>query len=433
MPVKISVLSKKLSQPVFVKPKSGLFAVWHILIIILFTLYAGFTILNTQKTVTPLTDEISWFFHTEFFEHTFILRDYNQQFWQSYESYDYPQVSKYIFGGYLYLHQRNIFQIRNRLVNTWGRWQFYFDPRLRNIRNTEFYPYIMTMREVNSFFTLLALLCIYGITLMLTGSCWCPLASGLLLLANRTFMEVMLRATPEGHFMAFMFLAVLLYMIFERTKKIYWLICCSLLAGLAVSSKLTAIIFPYTVLIFEISRMIMNNKIQKTAIKILIIFSGITIYIWFISNPAVYPNPILNSWKFIDFRIKQEIRNQMFSSDALYSLPQRVQAVYCSVLSTRCGYKFPQGYLFPITIVNLIFFLTGIFYLCRDSFINRKSYRVFFVIFIILTVTAITFYLPTNTVQYYVPVMVIVYMISVIGIWYILSKLRNTVSKFRIN
>lgn len=166
----------------------------------------GFVLLYLGKQLSQVpyhTDEISWFFHTVYYEELFLRGNFKGVIWQSYESYDHPPLAKYVYGQYLYLRDRGVFNKRDELDAKWGRWNFYFDSKLGEIRESEFAPYIQQMREVSLALSVLSVSMLYMILMAVGGEWWLAMFVSGLLGANRLFQESMLRATSDSLYIYF--------------------------------------------------------------------------------------------------------------------------------------------------------------------------------------------------------------------------------------
>ncbi len=48
--------------------------------------------LSRAKTVPLERDEISWYFHTKFFDEAYLKKDLTSSLWYGYESFDHPPI-----------------------------------------------------------------------------------------------------------------------------------------------------------------------------------------------------------------------------------------------------------------------------------------------------------------------------------------------------
>lgn len=348
------------------------------------------SLVRNIKTVPYHSDEISWFFHIQFYEKLFLQRDLDQKFWQSYESYDHPQLSKYFFGAYLYAWDRKIFEKRDRLERTYGRWQFYFDPRLSTIQTSEFSPHILRMRQLNVAFTIGTLVLIFLLCQGIIKSMWVSLTVCVLLVFNPLFINTMLRATSDAQ-MVFFVLASLLWL--PSTP-----ILSGLVIGAAMATKLTGIIALYTATI---------TYIFLYKWKQLIFLVIATCSVWYLSNPTLFLSPFAGSGQYISFRLYQsDILKAHFPEVALPTISSKINATFCELFSSTCN-KF-NGVLTPITFLNILITILGIYV------VYRKSKKMF--IFICVVYGLNTFILPLYSDRYFILPSVVTYILSALGI-----------------
>jgi dolichyl-phosphate-mannose--protein O-mannosyl transferase len=165
-------------------------------------------------------DEISWYFHTEFFSKAFIEKDMSSELWLGYESFDHPQVSKYLYGAFLYMFDPQYMTVRDDLERTYGRWEFYTgiesDPA---IVSTEFPPIISRLRQLNVFLTLAIVLEIFLLGWILTRSYLAAIMVSTLLATNELFISAVTVGTSESHALFFSLMALILYFTSLKTKK----------------------------------------------------------------------------------------------------------------------------------------------------------------------------------------------------------------------
>jgi len=373
------------------------------ILLIFFSLRCAF--LSPRIEFNP--DEISWFFHTEFFNQL-LKRDIDREFWTSYESYDHPQLSKYIFGGYLFLSDREFFEKRDLLERKWGRWDFYFNPGLGDIKTSEFAPYILRMREINIVFTVGSLMVLYVITLAISGNIFVAVLLPVLLSFNILFHTTMLRATSDAQMVFFVLLS--LYGICRNftAKKLSGLVLSGISIGCAVSAKLTGLI---TVPVFMIYGFVLVNTHKITVFEVLrrivVVFSVIG-FVWYILNPALYGNYIGGTKEYIDFRNRQSMRlERYFTDEALVSVQSRIYGTFCAVASPACT-KHP-GAMTANVYINIVLACIGLAAYVKKIRNKYDLWPVFLFILVILTVN--TAYLPLDSDRYYLLPVIAMYLL----------------------
>ena len=80
--------------------------------LILIFIFFIFIFFKLQKShVSYNFDEVSWFFHAVFFDELFLKHNFDKKFWLSFESFDHPQLSKYILAYIFFPKIKNIRKI----------------------------------------------------------------------------------------------------------------------------------------------------------------------------------------------------------------------------------------------------------------------------------------------------------------------------------
>jgi hypothetical protein len=377
-------------------------------------------------------DEISWFFHTEFYQLLY-SGNFSSPKWQSYESYDHPQLSKYIFGLTVSLFDKNVFKKREELEKKYGRWSFYFNPQLEKIAPIHFGKYIDVMRNVNVFFTLISVLLIWSISTLTTGNMYASLITTYIVLNNELFKQVMLRATSDAQTICFMLLSWYALLVFTRSNYAYkYIVYFVIASGLSVSSKLTGIIsfFAYNTYVCTSLLIDQKSKIRNVISQYLCAVLGIYI-IWAVLNPTVYSHPYRNSYSYIDFRLKQSVRlQQAYPEIALTTVGQRSKAIVCTLIATTCGGTHEKGQVTNSTWLNVALCIFGLFFV----FIKIKNTVVKIIngSFMYATIVLIVGYIPLNMDRYFLPLALLALYVQSLGILYLVSEML-TVSKKIIN
>jgi hypothetical protein len=363
-------------------------------------------------------DEISWFFHIEFFEQLFIKRNLDTQIWTSYESYDHPQLSKFLFGGYLWFRDPDIFAKRDALAREYGRWRFYFDPRTSDISNTEFAPILGMMRELNVWFTIGTVL-VCGYILSFLGLPVILIVLMMLALSyNPLFQLSMIRGTADAQVIFFLFLALALYIRYGRTQSQGHLPLIAVTVAMAVSSKLTGFVGAVSYVAWEFILLTPTSPIKmifkRMGLMLLLMFSC-----WIMLNPALYSDPLRNSFEYFAFRYRQSvILQQSFPDIALWTFKDKWHAIHCTLFTAHCGPLFKSGYLFPNPVVSYMFLLAGIVHLIRGATAKNMT-MVIFLVFLYIIILMVGFYLPINSDRYYLPLLLMNTMVQFSGIQYL--------------
>jgi hypothetical protein len=371
------------------------------------------------------SDEISWFFHTKFFEELFLKHKFNQNVWSSYESIDHPQLSKYIFGAYLYAGNPTVFSTRDALEKKYGRWSFYLDKRLSDIRITEFVPYILLMREVNGIFTLGTLVCIGILLFQITRVRFIALLLPVIVVFNPLFIQTILRATSDAHMVFFVLATVAILMTNFYRHNRFGPIAAGIVIGSAIAIKLTGIIILYVTVVWEIIRI--HTQPYQTTIKRVSVICISAFCIWYVSNPGLYRSPVIGSWKYFQFRSNQSVRLELYLPDiALMTIPSRVNATYCELFDATCSTF--KGTPTPNTFINIILFLIGISALYKQRN-TKQSHMEIIALFLFVTLFLNTAIVPLNVDRYFLLPVIATYILDAIGISWIMAYLFPVVGK----
>jgi len=391
----------------------------------------SFAVRNSISSVELHNDEISWFFHTQFFKQVFITHDVTSSFWYSYESYDHPHLSKYIFGGYMYLRYPSVFEIRNGLEKTYGRWSFYFNPETPRIRSTVFAPYVYMMREVNMFFV--GGSCFFiGVIIFLLSRSFVLSSVGMLIFAfNPFFMSVMVRGTSDSHVTFFMLASLVLYIRYGMKKRIVWLVLSSVCVGLAISSKLTGVLVLYAYVVMAMLEW--GNVRQRfgetvRTVGILVVVSACT---WIILNPTLYIQPIAGTIHYFDFRYIQLGKLQhAFPGISLDTIPARIHTVYCTLIDPACMGTFFRGVLFPNGLLNILAGIAGVLYLVFGMKDRTRSYSIVsFGVYTTSIFVVSTMILFINSDRYYTPMQISVFIVELIGVYGMITLVYSLIKQ----
>lgn len=375
------------------------------------------------------SDEISWFYHTEFFNQLFLKHNLDKEFWTSYESYDHPQLSKYIFGGYLFLRDKNIFAKRDALEQQWGRWNFYFDEKLSNISSTDFAQYIFKMREVNIPFTVGSLMVLFLCLSFCIGNMYVAFLIPVLLTYNSLFTTTMLRATSDAQMVFFVLLSVWALCAFGTKKNIYSLLLFGFSVGSAVSVKLTGMIMFAVFLVNEYIFIFLHTLKITDFFKRFAIVLFAAGMIWFVSNPALYGNFFGGTGEYVSFRLRQSVKLERYFRDvALTDAKSRIVTTFCSLVNPACAHH--PGSMTPNVLLNSILFCFGCAVWVKKCKNDFMLWPIF--IFIISVLTINTAYLPLDSDRYYLLPVITMYLVYAAGfeeIWSVLRKYAGKATK----
>lgn len=398
-----------------------LLRVVHVFMVSILIVIVCSTVGKSISTAELHNDEISWFFHTAFFERIFITHDMSSSYWYSYESYDHPHFSKYVYGAYLFFRYPSIFKIRAELEKAYGRWKFYFNPDTPYVRETIFAPYLHTMRQINIVFVAGSCFLIGGILYFLSRNIILSYVGVLVFAYNPFFLNVMVRGTSDAHMIFFMLASFFLYCLYGIKKKFVWLITSSVCAGISLSAKLTGILIIYAQLIIEAAWWKMGRQHFKTMTRSIGVIVLITSYVWVVLNPTLYTQPITGTIHYFDFRYVMSKDLQLaFPDVSLDSIFMRMYAVYCTVIESHCAENYFRGTLFPNGLINIFAIAAGIFYFIFNMKDRTREHAIFgFGIYATVVIFVSTMMLFINADRYFIPIQIIVFIVELVGMYYV--------------
>lgn len=392
---------------------------------ILAIFYLGFIAVSRAKTVPFERDEISWYFHTKFFDEAFIKKDTTSPLWYGYESFDHPQVSKYIYGAYLYALDHNYALTREVFEKKYGRWGFYTniksDP---DISTTEFAPILFELRKINSVLTIFIIAEIFILSYMLTGSFIFSILTCVAFIFNDLFTISTAVVTSDNHLLLFSFLAIIFYFRSLKSKRLFWVIAASVATAFAVGTKLTGI--------FIFASVILSEIIRFQAIRRIFLYIVVTIFVWIAINPALHAQPIQNSWRYFSFRSFQSANIAYHVPEAaLNTIPERIKAIGCSVVIRPCEVHWAPGSLSSNNFLNSTLLIIGLWY-SVGAIRKRKQEIIFFVILGYIICIGYIANLSNYSWRYFALPQLVVFFIQIFGVWSLLHALRER-RRFRRN
>lgn len=392
-------------------------------------IFFAFIFFKLQKShVNYNIDEVSWFFHTAFFDELFLKTNFDKNLWLSFESFDHPQLSKYIFGAYLFSKDKEYGYERDKLQAQYGRWDFYGIIGVSDskaILNSPFSDHLNKMREVNLVTAFLSLVVLFLLCKILTQNTIISLLFCYSLAGNSLFIYSMKIATPDSHYIFFLLLALFSYMQYISTKRKLYLYLFGLFSGFSVAAKLTGAVMLIVYILYLTYRLFIKNK-HKLAIllKEFLIVGSIVAIVWTITNPAIFYSPISSSIFYFSSRIeKLNSFSHLFPDVGLTSIQDRIYSAYCISLSRNChGYsKDFDGQLFTSPFLNIPLALFGILYVIQLMKDRRKSEAIFLTILLIIVIIGTAVLVPLKWNRYYLPLTIFLMFLEFMGISYVVN------------
>jgi 4-amino-4-deoxy-L-arabinose transferase-like glycosyltransferase len=324
----------------------------------------------------------------------------------------------------LFIHDKNIFTIRDTLEKKWGRWNFYFNPNFGDIRTNGFAPYILMMREVNFVYTMGTIVLLYIIVLMLTENMFMAGLLSSAITLNGLFVTTMLRATSDAHMIFFVLLSVYIMNTEFFKTGFHGFILLGISIGCAVSTKLTGSIIFLIYGCIEYTTIFFRQTNFFYAVKRFFIVCFVACTVWFVSNPGLYKNVLPGTLEYISFRNRQSMKLERYFPDvALTDVDSRVHATFCTLMNPLCATY--SGALTMNVYINIILFIIGCIGLCVK--IVQKDMRALSALLCILVIfTVNTAYLPLDSDRYYLLPVIAVYLIYAVGIAEVMSSIERS-------
>ncbi len=375
-----------------------------------------FTFIYQSPRVATHTDEISWFFHTVFFDELFVKHNLDRSLWTSFEAFDHPVLSKYIFGSYLYMRQPSYGIERQLLLEKYGRWKFYTKIQPEEIPRTQFFPYVLEMREVNLAITIAVFIGLFVLYYVMSRQVLYSSLFTIVLGTNILFVSTLLRATTDSHYIFFLIWALVTYMVYLKTKEKKYLYGFAILASLSMSAKLIGAI----VLVSYVSYGITQLYIKKSLLVLKEIFLVLVIFIitWIILNPTLYFSPVKNSITYFAFRNEQFTEQQTRETDeALLTVDKKIKWTYCT-LFPPCERSYFFGlFAVPTILANSALFILGFIYLLKQTGKKvQKSVKFFFLLFFLVSGVVLISVVPLNWYRYILPLVITTTLLKCLGL-----------------
>lgn len=403
----------------------------NLLIFFLFSFSSFLSFFKLQNSRVPYNiDEVSWFFHTAFFDELFLKHNLDKKLWLSFESFDHPQLSKYIFGAYLFSKNKEYMHDRDKLLAQYGRWDFYriLGHSSKAILHSPFYTPINIMREINLAVTFLTLIVLFLLCKILTQNIFISVIFVFSLASNSLFTRNMLTAYPDAHYMFFILLALFSYIKYIRSQRKLYLYLFAVFSGLSLTAKFTGavILVAYVLyLLFRLSRPIRKKMYELgNMLKEFLVVISIAAVIWTATNPAIVYAPVNSSILYFSSRIeKLELFSHLFQDVGLINIRDRIYATYCISFSADChGYsKGFDGRLFANPFLNILFASFRVLYLIQLLKGGRKSGAIFLMILLIIVFIGSTVFIPLKWARYYLPLVVFLRLLEFMGINYVVN------------
>lgn len=379
--------------------------------------FLGISVVSRFSAVGYERDEISWYFHTEFFDEAFVHKKTGSPLWYGYESFDHPPISKYIYGAYLYTRNAGYGTTRDMLERTYGRWDFYENiERDEDISGTRFAPIIRTMRSLNAVLAVAILLEVFILGYLVFGSVWYSWLLCAALGYNSLFYRTLPVVTSDNHLLFFSLFSVICYVRSLKSGNLLWIIGSAVASALAVGTKLTGVFLFFGIVTTEIIRWAGVSKPVVSIPRRLALFIVVSLGVWLLSNPALYRSPVYGTWRYFSFRNFQSANIADHVPDvALRTVGERANAIVCTLVLRSCRSHSIDGSVTPVNFINgmlLILSIVGVW-----QAVKKKRTDILLLLMIgYYTVFGFLAFLSNYGVRYFVPLQVIFFLLQIFGL-----------------
>lgn len=407
-------------------------------------------------------DENHWLHSSKYFKLLFMDRDISNKQWQEPEAYDQPPVGKYIIGLALFVAGEGDEIEELEKMSVWDFSKNYS----WNVANGTIPPpkLLSTARLTMALFGIFTCLLLYYIGKEVF-SVRTGIIASLLLAYNPLMLSWSRRAMTDALLLFFLMTNVVLMMFFyksflkEKSRKSFVFAALigmnvAFASGTKLNGALTGIIFASFCIFVVLMKIIQYKFLQhinklktikelKIIVGSLLVSGFIAIFIFIGINPYLYRQPLDGIAGMVEHRMliveaQQEQTGPSldveFTGPALTSLNKKVNFVVKRTL-------FPNGYVTLGNIlklpVDLCLFILGVavllyveFKCLRENYI--PSLRSIVIIWLVITFTGMTVWIPIDWQRYYLPFVPCIVMMLGYGIDKVICNLGQLKNKRQI-
>jgi hypothetical protein len=433
---------------------------WFFLLLSLIAAWRFFTGLDTNFYQC---DEYSYLRKSSFAQ-LYFTGQFSHPNWQSGDAYDQTKLMEYIYAlpSYL-LYQQDFISLaqqesdlyQHSYIN-YGDWaksygqpanQLDITPKLTNV--------LILARFISASFALSYVLLASLIIFWLTKRSYLITSLAFLFLLTHPIITIHGKQALADSALNFFFTLGLINLLFiwqafffkklnlRRLKRLVFL--SGLIAGLAASLKLNGFshliisqfIFFFAALIYL--KTLKPKKKLKTFFRLSIIFLSsafLAIAVFMLLHPTTWPHPLKSFQKFITWRWWLTGYYQgYFPEDAITSLSQKLQFIFLRPAGYMTGvgslgfhyqqlFGDPNQYFYLIP--NLIFFLSGLYYLLTTIRLKKTStLHLPVLLWSLSTIIITTSYLKLDWTRYYWPLFLPFLIINSYGLKFLFSLIKK--------
>lgn len=437
------------------------------LIMILFFSYNFFS----KNLAISYYDEEEWVGGSYFYQF-YSMRDFDRKIWDTTFSKDQPMLTKLVFGAWLY---PEYFKNRKRspakdfseflvyhgfsFVDSFDRYPLLAkslgqnfvnlpkgaggEPKeLIKIYGEKINDNISLIQKVRNLNLFLLIITVMATTLLIKKQ------KGILYALvffffygfNTLVVDSGLRAHSEALFLLFFNLGItFLFLYYQSNKNLNYLVSFSIIAGLAFSTKLNGIMLLFAYFVLETINLINENKKAKIleSVLSLIMTIGITLTVFTILNPFVFPSPIKNTLEMFRYReAVVQYQKVIFPTQALFKHTDRYQYVAGSffrkdLITKVNNIKLNSRYNF-YGLILLLFFATGTYSELKNIRSGNK-FSIFMFVFFVVELTTTTVYIQLSWARYLVHLVLFFIYYQTSGILLYLNIIKSRIHIGRLH
>lgn len=445
----------------FTSNNKNLVARFSFLITAIFLFFClSFNLLKYAELRPIHGDEAIFVERTKFLD-WYLAGEFSRPNWQEYESFDTPKLAEYFFGAVISLTtgQKSsdyLSEIGYTKLVSWHdnesyqkEWDKFVMVRYLDLPmdlQVTLKP-IMTARFFSiTLFSIPLLLLLFQIGAKAVDEIY-GLIVMVLIGSNKLFSDSMVTAMGDAllWFLIFLFLYVLLFYsdYINQKKENIFLVFLSLVSGLAIATKLNGSILVF--IFFLVTGFMFLKKIitLRKWFSILVFLTFFSYAVFFLINPFVWKNPVINSLKMVEHRQQTFLDQQSGVSvrdEALKTNKERITSVIKRTLGSESNYSTfstNRPDFFKIISLDGLLLVLGLYLLFKNetkqpvleavrgliqmkrSSSSLETTAIFFLVLVVIT----TVNIPLDWDRYYMPYIFAWSFIQAYALWWISLKL----------
>lgn len=388
--------------------------------------FIGFRVFSFAQRMPGDCDEVAYYYWTKYFDAAFLGVPHEEGFWETPDAYDHPNLSRFVFGAYLYALNRDYADRRNALYAAYG-----IHDICHPLPRDEFMPSIYLMRHVTAAITMVTFVLLTVVVYQITANIYMASLSAVLMSSNDLFIRTMLRATSDGLSAMFALGALVCLLCYQVRAQVWWYVLFAMNVGLSMAAKLIGGIWYVFMMIYLPFEMKVSNGGWIRLVERMCMLFCVSGFFWIVHSPNLRASPGFGTYRYFQTRL-QMVQHQAAktSPDRLPTIPKRLRVSYCLFFQPSCLHPDEAVYLYPASVssfalVNLVIAFIGI---CGSIVRIRKTHdrqRLVVLGYGMVTILLTVLINPLAWDRLYLPAVIALHVISMIGIWEILAYGSN--------